>query len=104
MTALIFALVAFAASLISLGLSLTVALRPRVKTTEELQSVLRQQQVDLSELFDRVEHWVRRDRVRNLRDGKERKAVTEAEEQLPLAVGPDGLTKSQLRELAGIGG
>lgn len=48
----------------------------------ELRSLVRQIDLDLHELFDTVEKWTRRDRVRRLREGRE--AAGEVQQALPL--------------------
>lgn len=55
-------------------------LHHRVGSVRELESRLRQQELDLHELFDTVEKWTRRDRVRRLRDGQ---AAALEQPQLP---------------------
>jgi hypothetical protein len=105
---LILALTALLASAVSLAVSAWVSLRPRPKSPEELWSHVRQQGLDLSELYDRVDHWQRRDRVRNVREGKVRAAEgTPAPDLAEFAHGANPyppLSKEQLRELAGLGG
>jgi hypothetical protein len=36
--------------------------------------------IDVTELYDKVEHWTRRDRVRKLRDGQEAAKLKQADD------------------------
>jgi hypothetical protein len=56
-------------ALVSAGISLWIHYRTGSLT--ELRSSVRQLDLDLHELFDTVEKWTRRDRVRRLREGRE---------------------------------
>lgn len=56
-------------ALVSAGVSLW--LTTRAASPRELTSSVRQLELDLHELFDTVEKWTRRDRVRRLREGRE---------------------------------
>lgn len=56
-------------ALVAAGVSLWLSVR--TGSLSELTSTVRQLSLDVSELYDRVEHWTRRERVRKLRDGQE---------------------------------
>lgn len=99
---LVLALTALAAALVSLAVSAWVSLRPRPDSPAELLSTVRQLSLDVTELYDKVEHWQRRDRVRRLREGQEKAAADPELADLggQRAHDVDGaLSKAQLREL-----
>jgi hypothetical protein len=51
----------------------------------EVLSQHRQLALDVQELYDKVDHWQRRERVRKMRDGQELAAkTTAAEQELPM--------------------
>lgn len=56
---------------------------------------VRQLALDVAELYDRVDHWQRRDRVRKLRDGQEKAAQAEQQQIEPHAP----LSKAELRAM-----
>lgn len=81
-------LAALAADLLAL-VSLVVSLLGRSGNVRQLT-------LDVAELYDRVDHWQRRDRVRKLREGQEKAAA--AERELPAAGAR--ITKEMLRDIA----
>jgi hypothetical protein len=73
---LIFVASAIAISaLVTAGVSLWIHYRTGSLT--ELRSRVRQLDLDLHDLFDTVEKWTRRDRVRRLREGRESEQTSE---------------------------
>lgn len=75
-SAWLFSVLALISSVVSL------VIHSRTGSSHQLQSAVRQLTLDVQEVFDRVEHWTRRDRVRKMRDGRESSAA--AENPLPL--------------------
>lgn len=70
----------------------------RTGSLPEIQSTVRQLSLDVSELYDKVEHWTRRDRVRKLREGQEQARQKEIDETtLPAPTGTVKARKAQLR-------
>lgn len=63
-------------ALITAGVSLWLTVRGG--SFHELRTQVRQIDLDLHELFDTVEKWTRRDRVRRLREGREAAGAEQA--------------------------
>lgn len=78
-------------ALVSSAISVAVALRLKVES--ELRTTVRQLVTDMHELFDVVEKWTRRDRVRRLREGRENAGL-----DVP-AVPQGPVSKEQLRAM-----
>lgn len=70
----------------------------RSGSVPEIQTQVRQLAIDVTELYDKVEHWTRRDRVRKLREGQEAARQKEIDqEHLPALAGDTKTRKAQLR-------
>lgn len=89
----ILAVAALLASLVALGVSLIVYRA----SPAELQSELRQLALDVTELYDKIEHWTRRERVRRLREGQEGAAAARAAEVPASATDRKAQLRARLR-------
>lgn len=83
-------------SLITSGVSLYFCVR--TGSLPQIQSEVRQLALDVSEVYDKLEHWTRRDRVRKLREGQEKAREKEIDEvTLPASPESAKARKAQLR-------
>lgn len=64
-----FAAVALACSVVSLALHWVR--RKEHPDVSELRAIVSEMRTEHLDLYDRVEHWIKRDRVRKLREGRE---------------------------------
>lgn len=86
------AVLALITALVSLYFCLRSGSLPEVTTQ------VRQLALDVTELYDKVEHWTRRDRVRKLREGQEAARQKEIDETtLPAQPANTKARKAQLR-------
>lgn len=92
------------AALVVAGISLIVSLRAARISPAETLSEVRKVQLDVAELFDKVDHWTRRDRVRNVREGKTRAAEARANGGASMETMDPANYKAYLRQLAFGGG
>jgi hypothetical protein len=93
-------IVAFLLSAISMGLH--YAKRGEHPLVAPLKSQIDSIQLTQADIIDRVEHWMKRDRVRKLREGaEEAQSASTTNASLPeLPLSPQALDKSQLRQIA----
>jgi hypothetical protein len=96
-------LLAIAASALSLLAMVTAGvslwLTTRAASPRELTSSVRQLELDLHELFDTVEKWTRRDRVRRLREGREAAGLDNPGQAAPVNLAAH---KAALRKKVGL--